>query len=292
MTAPCPPPDFDTRPPAIAPPAGACDTHAHVMGPVARYPLAPDRNYTPVDVPVEAYAAMLDTLGIERCVIVQPSAYRTDHRVTIDAIAALGARARGIATVPPDTPDAEFAALAEAGFRGVRVSTLPGGSYGVEHLETFAARAKELGWMIQLHLGVVDDIIGIAPRLARLDVPLLVDHMGRPRGAEGPDAPGFRALLGLLRDNDHCWAKICSFYRLSDAGPPYDDLRPMADALVEARPDRLVWGSNWPHPNHHHGPMPNDGELLDIFMRWVDDPALRKTIMADNAAKLFGFTDG
>jgi len=288
MTAPCPPPDFETRRPRAAPPPGACDTHAHVLGPAARYPFAANRNYTPVDVPVEAYASMLDRLGVERCVIVQPSAHRTDHRVTIDAIAALGARARGIATVPPDAPDAELATLAEAGFRGVRVSTLPGGSFGVEHLERFAARAAELGWLVQLHLDVIGDIVDIAPRLAALKVPLLVDHLGRPRGADGPDAPSFRVLLDLLRDNEHVWVKICSFYRLSDAGPPYDDMRPMVDALVETRPDRLVWGTNWPHPNFH-GPMPNDGDLVDIFMRWVDDPALQRTIMADNAARLFGF---
>ena len=290
MTKPCRGPDYDTRAPKIPPPPLACDTQAHVFGPSSRFPYAEGRGYTPPDCPVESYMRMLDTLGIERAVIVHGSAHGSDNRVTLDGIAAMGERCRGVAVIEPDAPDEALEVLSRGGIRGIRLSTMLAGGVGTQHLETMADRIMGLGWHMVLHLGGVAEIAELAPRLRRLPVDFLIDHLGRVRGGEGVDHPGFQALLALLRDSDRCWAKISSWYRLSDQGPPYDDMGPLAEALIAARPDRILWGSNWPHPILWEGVMPNDGDLLDQFMAWAGDGATRKQILVDNPAVLYGFS--
>lgn len=226
---------------------------------------------------------------MERAVIVQASIQGTDNSPTLDAIARAGGRFRGIGVVGPDVTERELRRLHDGGIRGVRMTTLIRGGVGPEHMEALARRIAELGWLVEVHLGSAGELVALAPRLAALGVPYLIDHFGRVRGGEGLGDPGFQALLRLLRDDDKCWVKLASFYRLSDSGPPdYADMAPLAEALIATRPNRLVWGSNWPHPMHE-GAMPNDGDLLDLVAEWAPDAAVRRMILADNPATLFGF---
>jgi len=244
MTRPCPGPDYDIRPPKMAPPPNSCDTQAHVFGPSARFPYADGRGYTPPDAPIDSYLRLLDILGMDRGVIVHGSAHGTDIRVTLAGIASAPDRLRGVAVIAPDVADAELEAMAEGGIRGIRLSTMLKGAIGTDQLEFMADRIKPLGWHIVIHLDKVDEIAELEPRLRRLPVDVVIDHLGRVRGAQGVDHPGFQALLSLLRDSDHCWAKLSSWCRLSDQGAPYDDMTPLAAALIAARRDRVIWGSN------------------------------------------------
>jgi len=272
--------------PTVPPPPLACCTHAHIFGPAARFPFAADRDWTPPDRPVEDYVRMLDTLGLARGVIVHSSSHGTYNSVTLDAIARTGGRCLGIAVLAPEVSDRELQRLHEGGMRGVRISTMLKSNMGVGHIEAMAERFRELGWSIQLHFDAAEEIIALAPLIRRLPVPVVFDHMARVRGGGGPMQPAFQTLLGLLRDCDHVWVKISSWYRLSDQGPPYEDMRVLAQAAMEARVDRVLWGSNWPHPLLK-GPPPDDGVLLDQFQRWAGDA--RSTILVDNPARLFGF---
>jgi predicted TIM-barrel fold metal-dependent hydrolase len=289
MTRPCPGPDYDTKPPRIKPPPLSCDTQAHVFGPSDKFPYAPERGYTPPDCPVESYLRLLDTLGLDRGVIVHGSAHGSDNRVTLAGIATAPGRLRGVAVVRPDVSEKELEALNDGGIRGFRLSTMLTGAIGTEHLGPMADRVKGLGWHVVLHLDRVDEIAELEPRLRALPIPVVFDHLGRVRGGEGVDRPGFKAMLTLLRETDHCYTKLASWYRLSDRGAPFDDIAPLARALIGARPDRIVWGSNWPHPILWDHPMPNDGDLLDQFMEWAGDAATRKLILVDNPARLYGF---
>ncbi len=287
----CEGPNPDTKAPRRPTSAGACDTHAHVFGPAAKYPYPPERSYTPPDCPLDDYIRMRDVLGLTRTVIVQASIQGTDNAPTLDAIAEGGNGFRGVAVVAPDIGEAELRRLHDGGMRGVRMTTLVRGGVGPEHMEALADRIRDLGWLIEVHLTEAGELIDLAPRLRALGVPCLIDHFGRVRGSEGPGHPGFRALLALLGETDDCWVKLASWYRLSDAGAPdYADMRPLAEALIETRPDRLVWGSNWPHPAHD-GEMPNDGDLLDLLADWTPDDAVRHRILVDNPARLFGFDE-
>ncbi len=289
MARPCPGPDFNTRTPKIAPPPNACDTQAHVFGPAAQFPYAEGRGYTPPDCPIEAYLRLLDTLGLDRGVIVHGSAHGADNRVTLHGIATAPVRLRGVAVVDPTIADRELEAMAQVGIRGIRLSTMLKGAFGTEHLEAMADRIKHLGWHIVIHLNEVGEIVELEPRLRSLPVDVVVDHLGRVRGGQGIEHPGFQALLSLLRDAGNVWAKLSSWYRLSDQGPPYDDMTPLAKALINARAERIIWGSNWPHPILWDHPMPNDGDLFDQFMDWAEDDATRHQILVDNPAALYGF---
>ena len=289
MTRPCPGPDYATRRPKRAPPPKSCDTQAHVFGPSDIFPYAEGRGYTPPDCPVEAYLRLLDTLGLERGVIVHGSAHGSDNRVSLHGIATAPDRLRGVAVVDPTDEAVDFEALHAGGMRGVRLSTMLKGAVGSEHLERMAERVKPYGWHIVLHVNDANEIAELEARIRALPVPLLVDHLGRVRGGQGVSYPGFQALIRLLRETDHCWAKLSSWYRLSDAGPPYDDMTPIARALISARAERIVWGSNWPHPILWDHPMPNDGDLLDQLMDWAQDENTLRTILVDNPARLYGF---
>ena len=286
MTRPCPGPDYDIRPPRIKPPPGACDTQAHVFGPASEFPYAEGRGYTPPDCPIESYLKLLDTLGFDRGVIVHGSAHGSDNRVTLHGIAQAPDRLRGVAVVDPEISDNELETMASG---GIRLSTMLKGAFGTEHLEPLADRIKGLGWHIVIHLDRVDEIAELEPRLRALPVDIVIDHLGRVRGSEGISSPGFQALLSLLRDAGTVWAKLSSWYRLSDQGPPYGDMTPLAEALIEARRDRIIWGSNWPHPILWDYPMPNDGDLLDQFMEWAGDDATIHQILVDNPAVLYQF---
>jgi 2-pyrone-4,6-dicarboxylate lactonase len=284
----CQPPDPDTRPPRFRAPADSCDAHCHVFGPAARFPYAPDRSYTPPDAPKESLAALHRILGLERAVIVQASCHGTDNRATLDAIAGSGGRYRGIAIVDRSFADKDYAALHDGGIRGVRFNFVKhlGGMPDMRVFHDVLDRVAPLGWHLVLHLDAAD-IVELAPVLRGLPLPFIIDHMGRVKAAAGLDQAPFRALLELMR-LDTCWVKVCGAERVSSAGPPFADAVPFARALVAAAPDRVLWGTDWPHPNIA-GRMPNDGDLVDLVPQIASDPVSRRKLLVDNPARLYGF---
>ena len=289
MTRPCPAPDYDTRPPKIKPPPGACCTQAHVFGPADRFPYSEGRGYTPPDAGIETYLNLLDILGLDRGVIVHGSAYGSDNRASLDGIARAPDRLRGIAVVDPEISDAALEELDAGGMRGIRLSTMLKGGVGLEQLAPMADKIRGLGWHIVLHVNDSKEIAELNSTLRNLPVPIVIDHLSRVRGGQGVDYVGFQALLRLMRETDHVWGKISSWYRLTDIGPPYDDMTPIARAMIAARPDRVIWGINWPHPILWDHLMPNDGDLFNQFMDWAADDATRHQILVDNPAALYGF---
>jgi len=286
----CQGPDPRPRKPRHEIPPGAIDCHCHVFEDQTKYPLVAVRSYTPPLVPLSEYLRLIDALGIERTVQVNASTYGYDNSVTLDVIAKLGQkRARGVAGVAPGVSAQELRRLHDGGMRGVRLSTMVKGYGGPELLGAVAKAIKPFGWHVQLHVERVAEIAALESQLLEHPTPLVFDHLGRVRGGEGVNEPGFQALLRILKQRDDCWIKISSWYRLSDSGPPaYADMQPLAQALVAARPDRVVWGSNWPHPIWD-GFMPNDGDLLDMLCEWVPDAATLKRILVTNPAQLYGF---
>ena len=289
MTRPCPGPDYNLRPPKIKPPAGACCTQAHVFGPASRFPYSEGRGYTPPDAGIETYLALLDMLGLDRGVIVHGSAHGSDNRASLDGIATAPDRLRGIAVVDPEIADDELEKLDAGGMRGIRLSTMLKGGVGSEQLMPMANRIKDLGWHIVLHVNDSKEIAELEDLLRNLPVPIVIDHLSRVRGGQGVDYVGFQALLRLMRETDHVWGKVSSWYRLSDLGPPYDDMTPFARAMIETRTDRVIWGTNWPHPILWDHPMPNDTDLFDQLMDWAGDDATRQQILVDNPVSLYGF---
>lgn len=293
MTKPVPGPKPNPRRPALKAPPGACDCHCHVFGPIKRFPYVVERNYTPPESPLEAYRKLLDHLGIERTVLVQPSVYGTDNSAHEDAIRRMAGRARGVAVVGPEIDDAEFARLDAVGFRGLRFNLVhTGGSTPLDQLERLSARAASVGWHVQLYLRgrILPDICS---RLAALPTQIVIDHMGHFEGDQGTGQPGFEALLRLL-EGGRCWVKLCP-YRFDHSGFPYAKARVFARALQKAAPERLVWGTDWPHPDvpgdrpGENGPMPDDGDLLDALGDWFEDAATIERILVANPARLYGF---
>ena len=283
----CQAPDPHPRRPRWSPPSVATDTHFHIFGPAEGYPYVSDREYTPPDALPAACRHLFQTLGIGRAVLVQPSVYGADNRCAMDSAAKLGVSARVIVVVPYDTPDKELRRLHEGGARGVRFIIAHAGGLPLADLERFSARVKEMGWHIQLLLRS-NDLAALEPRLAKLPSDIVIDHMGFVRSVDGGvEQPAFQALLRLLRGG-RCWIKFSGAYRLSVDTPAYRDLAPFAQALVEVRPDRLLWGSDWPHAVFK-GRMPNTTDLFDLLIDWVPDEKTRARILVENPATLFGF---
>jgi 2-pyrone-4,6-dicarboxylate lactonase len=282
----CQGPDPNPRPPAFAVPPGATDCHAHVIGPFSLFELQEQRSYTPPEAPLSAYRTMLDTLGLERGVVVQPSVFGTNNACMFDALARHRNRLRGIAVVDPGISEGKLERMAGNGIRGIRLNMLFRGGVSTEHLKTLASRIERFGWHIQL---LIDcrSLPGLAPKLADLPVDIVIDHMGHIPASDGIAHPGFKLLLKLVREG-RTWVKLSGANRISTAGPPYHDTIPVARALVDADPTRLVWGSDWPHVAID-GPMANDGELLDLLARWVPDERQRHLILVENPARLYGF---
>ena len=284
----CQGPDPDTRKPSFAPPPGACDAHCHVFGPAPRFPYAEGRAYTPPDAPVENFRRLQDVLGLERAVIVQATCHGTDNAAALDAIAGSDGRYRGVAIVDDSFTEADFETLHDGGVRGVRFSYARhlSGPPDFSQVERVAQKIAPLGWHVVLYLEA-EDVAANARTLAALPLPVVIDHMGRVKTADGVEQKPFQLLLELLRGEDF-WVKICGAERISSAGPPYTDAIPFAQALIEAAPGRILWGTDWPHPNIE-GEMPNDGDLLDLLARHAPDEAVRNRILVDNPARLYGF---
>jgi 2-pyrone-4,6-dicarboxylate lactonase len=282
----CAPPQRNVRKPALVLPPKAADCHAHVFGPVDRYPYAANRLYTPPPVFLEDYLAMHRAVGFERGVLVQTGLYGNDNSFIVDAIKAHPGQLRGIALIGENIPDAELRHLAASGIRGFRVNRTAKTGLSIEVACRLAERVKALGWHVQFLLDV-EDHPNIDQLLGSFATEVVIDHMGRPDPRRGVGAPGFQALIRLLQSG-RGWAKLSAPYRTSRQEPPYADMTPFAHALVEAAPDRLVWGSDWPHVLLETT-MPNDGDLVDQIAVWVPDADTRRRILVDNAERLYGF---
>lgn len=274
------------QPPRIKAPKLSADCHFHIFGPFDQFPLDPGRRYEPPLALVEDYLAMASVVGLDRMVIVTPSPYGTDNRVTLDAIERFGRhRAVGVAVIDDSFDDAALKRLADAGIRGLRFNLVSGNGTPVEQLRALARRIAPLGWHIQVYADGAT-LAGIAPTLAELPVDVVVDHIGGVKADLGTTHPQFQALLRLL-DSGRAWVKTCS-YRASSKGHPWDDVAPNVRALVAAAPERCVWGTDWPHSSMQP-PLPEASTLLDQFFEWVPDAATRQRILVDNPAKLYGF---
>ena len=287
--------DADWRPydpapsrPRFAAPAGAVDAHCHVFGPGARFPYAPERKYTPCDAPKEKLWGLRAYLGFERSVIVQATCHGADNRALVDALTASGGAARGVATVTADVRDAELRELDAAGVRGVRfnfvrrlVDTTPR-----EVLARIAQRVAPLGWHVVIYFEAAE-LPELYDFFAALPTTVVVDHMGRPDVTRPVDGPEFALFVKLMREHPNIWSKVSCPDRLSRSGPPgYDDVAPFARHLVEQFPDRVLWGTDWPHPNLKSH-MPDDGALVDFIPRIAPTPALQRALLVDNPLRLY-----
>jgi D-galactarolactone isomerase len=275
--------------PEFPTPPGAVDCHMHIYGPVERYPVAPT-NPSPVphDYDLAAYRAVQAQLGMSRVVVVQPTAYGADNACTLDAVAALGHdAARAVVVVTPETPAAELRRLHAAGARGARAFMLKGGVVPWERLHALAAHVEPLGWHVQLQFdgGEMEEREAL---IRGLPCPVVIDHVGRFHDPVPPDAPAVGALLRLVQTG-RVWVKLSSPYGVSRSGPPdYADVAAVARALVKAAPERMVWGSNWPHPNVAE-PKPDVAPLLDLMGHWAPDEVTRQAILVTNPARLYDF---
>lgn len=282
------PPDPTPTQPRFKAPAGSCDCHIHLFGPTERYPFDAGAAYHSHDALPETYFALQDRLGLSRAVIVHATALGRDNRRLTDALEAWPDRFRGVAVPPDDVSDAELDRMHAIGVRGVRFTSV--GSYtNAPRLNTrLAARIGERGWHAQFLLEG-EQLPEMRAGLLALPCDVVVDHMGRVPAQLGVGHPAFRCLLDMM-DSGKVWTKLSGPMRFSAQDRmPYADTLPFAHALVAHRPDRLVWGSDWPHINYNRGVMPNDADLLDMMLDWVPDEAVRKRILVDNPAKLCDF---
>jgi 2-pyrone-4,6-dicarboxylate lactonase len=274
--------------PSFRLPPGAVDAHCHVFGPGEQFPYAPERKYTPCDAPAERLFELRDFLGFSRNVIVQATCHGADNRAVLDALRKAEGRARGIATIGEDVTDAALLQMDGAGVRGVRfnfvkrlVDTTP-----PEVLARVAARIAKLGWHTVIYFEAAD-LPELYPFLVSLPTALVIDHMGRPDVSKPVDGPEFQLFVRLLRERGDIWTKVTCPERLTRSGPPdYDDVVPFARHLVEAFPDRVLWGTDWPHPNLKSH-MPDDGTLVDFIPRIAPTGDLQRRLLVDNPARLY-----
>ena len=282
------PPDPDTRSPAYTAPAGSCDAHCHVFGPGNLFPYADTRKYTPPDAPKEKLRELHDTLGLERAVIVQASCHGTDNAAMLDAIAASNGRYRGVCNASDAFGDSHFEELHAGGIRGVRFNFVKhlGGAPDLDRMRAIISKVRHLRWHVELHFDA-KDLLEYEAVLDEIPLPVVIDHMGRTPVSDGLDQAPFQALLDKLRKTGDLWVKVSGAERISAAGPPFSDAVPFANACIEAAPDRVIWGTDWPHPNVKI--MPNDGDLVDLIPQIAPTTELQQKLLVDNPARLFGF---
>ena len=283
-------------------PAGACDCHTHIHGDPEKFPFFSGRVYTPELASPEEMSALHKALHIERVVIVTPSVYGTDNSATLFGMKARGATARGVAVIDDKTPEGDLDAMAKAGIRGIRLNLATGGvsdpAVGRPRFQAAVERVKNRGWHIQLFtslamISAIKDLVAASP------VPVVFDHFGGAQAALGPEQPGFSDLLELVKSGK-AYVKISGAYRASKLGPDYADAAPLARALIAANSDRIVWGTDWPHPDSVTPPgkkpsdvtplfQIDDGRLLNQLPAWAPEASIRKKILVDNPAQLYGF---
>jgi predicted TIM-barrel fold metal-dependent hydrolase len=286
----CPGPDRTLRKPRYVAPPGATDCHAHIFGPQARYPFAVTRNYTPEDCSIDEYRSLLATLGLSRGVLVQGGAHGTDNRVTLDAIATDRTRLRGVAVIRPGLEateiESQLASMHDGGIRGARLSSIVGGSF--DQLNTIARQTYVFGWHLLLHFQRSTELVELEPVLRAIPNDFVLDHLGRIRADESLNSASYRSLLRLL-DTDRCWIKLASLYRLSLQPYPFLDMLPMIHDVVARRPNRVIWGSNWPHPICPTA-MPNDADLVDLIPLWLPEDTVQHQVLVENPEALYGFS--
>jgi 2-pyrone-4,6-dicarboxylate lactonase len=275
-----------TRPTFVLPP-GSVDAHCHVFGPGDVFPYAPERRYTPTDAPKEQLFALRDFLGFERNVIVQATCHGSDNSALVDALVASNDRARGVATITPDIAEEELKLLHEAGVRAVRFNYVKrlGDTEPDEYYRRIVERITPLGWHVVVYFEAAD----LAERwdfFTHLETTVVVDHMGRPDVTKDPDGPEFAQFLRLMDEHPNVWSKVTCPDRLSVAGPPYDDVVPFARRVVERYPDRVLTGTDWPHPNLKTH-MPDDGALVDFIPRIATTQELQRKLLVDNPLTLY-----
>ncbi|MFL4986182.1 MAG: amidohydrolase family protein [Xanthobacteraceae bacterium] len=283
----CPPPDPQPRKPRFALPSSSCDSHFHVFGPHAVFPFAANRPFTPHDAPKEALLRLHEVLGFERGVFVQSTCHGSDHAVMLDLLAATSGRYRGVALLTPATTPEEVKRLDAAGVCGVRL-------HFVSHLGPYPARddvravmrlVEPYGWHIEVHV-YGKDLLANLDFIAAIKARVVIDHIGRVDVREGPDGPAFVALRRLV-DAGNVWVKLSGTDRVSQQEPPFRDAVALARILAEQAPERILWGTDWPHPNVRR--MPNDGELVDLIPDIAVNETTRRRMLVDNPAEFFGF---
>lgn len=278
--------DFATRrKPSFQLPPDACDAHCHVFGPGNVFPYAPNRRYTPDDAPKDMLKALHDHLGISRAVIVQASCHGSDNRAMLDALAWRPEHYRGVAILDENTPGTDIPVMHRAGVRGARFNFVKhlGGSPDMTVFSNILRRIKPLGWHVVLHVDA-PDIIPLSDMMRGLTLPFVIDHMGRVPAKDGVDQKPLAALLDLAK-LDRCWIKVSGSERIDM--PPYDKAIPIARKIVEASPSRVLWGTDFPHPNSTH--EADEADLVDLLPKIAPDPAQQKALLVDNPAKLYGY---
>ena len=275
------------RKPAFILPRGTCDTHVHIWGPFDRFPLAKGAAYTPPERTSDDLVALHERLGVDRAVIVQTTVYKSDNRAMLDGIAQSNGRWRGVALIDESFDDAAFRALHEGGVRGVRFGFVKhlGGVPDLALVRRTAARIAPMGWHLVLHLDA-GNIAEFLDFFGEFSLPVVVDHMGRVPVRDGLDQTPFRLLLELLK-RPNWWVKVSGAERISETGPPFADAIPFAQRLIAAAPDRVLWGTDWPHPNVRW--EPDEADLVDLLPRFADAAALQR-LLVENPARLYGFS--
>lgn len=273
-----------TESPKLKASANACDCHMHIYD--AKYPADPKATLKPADALVADYKLLQKRIGTSRNVVVTPSTYGTDNRVTLDAIAQIGPTARGVAVVDATVTDAELKRLNGLGIRGIRFNLVQAGATTAEMIEPLSRRVNDLGWHIQIHMKG-EQIAGIEDLLLRVPSPIVFDHLGRLAQPNALDNPGFKTISKLI-DKGRTWVKLSGAYQDTKVGPPtYSDTVAVARAYIKAAPERMVWASDWPHPTEKD--KPDDAVLFDLLAEWAPDEAMRTRILVQNPATLYGF---
>jgi predicted TIM-barrel fold metal-dependent hydrolase len=278
------------------PPPRSCDAHFHIFGPPEVFPFVSTHEYTPPAAPLEHYLKMLGVIGIERAVVVQPSVHGLDNTATLDAIKQSGGRIRGVGRIDDKTSKSELQNLHEGGIRGVRFNLLdrPRGNVKLDVLDRCVEHVVDSRWSVDLHIDM-KNLLAQEERIRAMPVPVVIDHIARVKPAEGLTQPGFQLLLDLMRLN-HVWVKVSAPDKICETtvhnyfGLPFIEVIPYAQAVIAAAPDRVIWGTDWPHSNNFApGHTPNDGDLVDLLAAFAPDERTRSKILVDNPAKLYGF---
>ena len=284
------PPNLETNKPRLIAPPGACDAHLHVYGARESYPLSPKRNYTPdAHSTLDDYLRVHLALGLERAVIVTGSANGTNNQVTLDALHRMGGKFKGLALLDPAISDVELQEFKDSGITGFRVKANGKGGLSFTDTRQMAARIDGFAWHVEFMSQSLAEVIAAVPFLSGLKLPYVFDHVAHVEPHQDQDPRDFCELLAILKNEEHAWISLYSFYQLSRSGPPdYADMIDVVGKIIDARADRVIWGSNWPHAGIAV-PMPNDAGLLDFLLAAVAEKEKRKLILADNPARLYGW---
>lgn len=284
----CPPPDPNPKKPKYRVPFGSIDSHCHLFGPTDKFPYLPDRPYTPPEAVLSSYQKLADQLGFHRAVFVNTACYGPRHEILLDALRRGHGKYRGVALIHPDAKKEEIARLDEAGVCGARFNFLPhlGSNFSPDKIERVLSLIRPFGWHVAIHVAS-KSLLEFADFIASVDLPIVIDHLGRIDIKDGIEGEAFQVLLRLL-DTGNVWVKLSGIDRISNLLPPYPDAIALARRLVWYAPEHVLWGTDWPHPNKN-GAMPNDGELVDLIPEFASSQRQRQLLLIENPERLFRF---